>query len=1225
MNPQTLNQVEINVEVEVEQVIVANAPNIAIGDTQLLDPIFFESGDGETKLDRLFVNRSGENQMPLMYSTKLLDAIALSNLHKIMSDNIVNIKGIVDANKEKAVSEVISVAAAVAVAVDVPDEKVAVDVPDEKVTARPKKVKEVKVKKLTKAEEIIKESNKLKLNKSFITNISLMKVYAEQIIDKNNDNPTISSLEGMVRAVTTNIENKIMKFIILKSLIRRYIEMGDDNLIFFIFEFIMLMNDYKSMWVSSEEVAKATTGGKATGRNARKQVVKAIKVTDFEYPTLEEVTSDAFTERIKIAIQNTVAEGKRILESRNIDVIKYQMVDNYHRLKPLCFWDAQIRKLDPWQLDGVKLIDNKECVVVCAPTSSGKTVLSQYVVSHVADGPILFVVPNSILCNQVAASFARGGYSTACVTNEEEYNLTERTQVIVCTPYRAEEILCGLDKPLGYAVFDEIQQINGFEGECIERLIKTVNCPFLILSATIFEPEKFINYLNVITGRDVKLIKYNKRFIVQQKKLFDSETLIDLHPLACIDHKYIIEDQFKSGDLAMTARDVYTLGCDMHEFFPDFRNVKLHPNDYFEDKDISITVDMIEQYESHLKSILVRIAFANQDNDILTTFLQRYKINDSDIWKSEEKDFIPCIVKMFKAMKDQNLLPALVFMMNDIAVMNIFKLVVKYLEQIEYTYFPWYQNFMEKLHSNISAFKLAEVAERDSIAKGITSKGNKEDQINNIVNQRRTVFITAFINQIEAKYALERDNILLNPNLAQAEKDMLVEFLNKDFNYKYTIYELNQKTSRSVTLPEFNPYGPTSLFSFHKTLLSVQTMRSIRRNLRKFLNQTVDKSVADNMSYDNIFMLGLERGVIIYSEILPTSFKRVIQELILNGQAPVVMSDTSLAFGVNLPARTVVILGGKPDEDNHFEIIPVLEAQQMSGRSGRRGFETRGFVIYANIDYISIMRGTYARLVGKDTITPYTLLPAKIFSPIEDRYISNVIKYPLNVFSASEPWNEAEVIESMLAIYNESDLYKQSGYITLLLWYFRDETAIVPNLLILISELTKLTEYVHTSFRKRSDDDSDDDINDFKHYTDDHKMIFINEVPKQISYAIIELLFKVLDRTDDEEENEEPIIVSDLITKHPDFIQIMTSDIWAYRLNTSNNDIIDSVIQNRIVGADEGFELSAKIVIRVHKLIINTLRIYNLFASLGQNIIPNVLESSLIQLINFSNKIKSLN
>ena len=84
-------------------------------------------------------------------------------------------------------------------------------------------------------------------------------------------------------------------------------------------------------------------------------------------------------------------------------------------------------------------------------------------------------------------------------------------------------------------------------------------------------------------------------------------------------------------------------------------------------------------------------------------------------------------------------------------------------------------------------------------------------------------------------------------------------------------------------------------------------------------------------------MRGLRRGIGLYiNEVSSPSYRREVQRLASKGKLAVVVSDDSLAFGVNMPFRTCVFAG-----EMGGELTPLM-AQQMSGRAGRRGLDTQG-------------------------------------------------------------------------------------------------------------------------------------------------------------------------------------------------------------------------------------------------------------------------------------------
>jgi len=65
-----------------------------------------------------------------------------------------------------------------------------------------------------------------------------------------------------------------------------------------------------------------------------------------------------------------------------------------------------------------------------------------------------------------------------------------------------------------------------------------------------------------------------------------------------------------------------------------------------------------------------------------------------------------------------------------------------------------------------------------------------------------------------------------------------------------------------------------------------------------------------------------------------------------------------LCLGIDLPIRTSCIVGSNRNEFTNDDYL------QMSGRAGRRGYDTRGNIIFYNIDYKNLMRGELPEIVG---------------------------------------------------------------------------------------------------------------------------------------------------------------------------------------------------------------------------------------------------------------------
>merc|ERR1712070_239576 len=108
-------------------------------------------------------------------------------------------------------------------------------------------------------------------------------------------------------------------------------------------------------------------------------------------------------------------------------------------LSPLDPFDIKPNKLDDWQLDVFKKIENKENILICAPTSAGKTVCSTY--CSVLGNKTLFVVPSDELARQVAGIFRNiSGFNIKLVTNKEYFD-EGNYNVLIGTPKKLEEYI----------------------------------------------------------------------------------------------------------------------------------------------------------------------------------------------------------------------------------------------------------------------------------------------------------------------------------------------------------------------------------------------------------------------------------------------------------------------------------------------------------------------------------------------------------------------------------------------------------------------------------------------------------------------------------------------------------------------------------------------------------------------------------------------------------------
>ena len=90
--------------------------------------------------------------------------------------------------------------------------------------------------------------------------------------------------------------------------------------------------------------------------------------------------------------------------------------------------------------------------------------------------------------------------------------------------------------------------------------------------------------------------------------------------------------------------------------------------------------------------------------------------------------------------------------------------------------------------------------------------------------------------------------------------------------------------------------------------------------------------------YETTFMKGIQRGIGLYTHDMPSINQHIMRNLIMEKNIGLLIADDSLAYGVNLPIRTVIIF-----YDGTVSSQTIL---QQIGRAGRRGLDTQ--VYYYN-------------------------------------------------------------------------------------------------------------------------------------------------------------------------------------------------------------------------------------------------------------------------------------
>ncbi|GAA5888947.1 hypothetical protein JCM5296_002752 [Sporobolomyces johnsonii] len=86
----------------------------------------------------------------------------------------------------------------------------------------------------------------------------------------------------------------------------------------------------------------------------------------------------------------------------------------------------------------------------------------------------------------------------------------------------------------------------------------------------------------------------------------------------------------------------------------------------------------------------------------------------------------------------------------------------------------------------------------------------------------------------------------------------------------------------------------------------------------------------------------LESGIATHHAGMESNDRRLVERLFVEGQISIVCSTSTLAMGVNLPARMVIIRGTKGFNEGRSAEYTEMEIVQMLGRAGRPQFDTMG-------------------------------------------------------------------------------------------------------------------------------------------------------------------------------------------------------------------------------------------------------------------------------------------
>jgi len=692
---------------------------------------------------------------------------------------------------------------------------------------------------------------------------------------------------------------------------------------------------------SKKDSKKESKKDKKSSKKSKDEVKVEKVVLTVEAKTLKDLYKDGGDHRG--SYKDSLKYARKLMKGKD-NLISFQLTEMSDRLPPLSRYNRTF-KLEDWQCAILAAIDNRQSAVVCAPTSSGKTLLSTYT-CKIASGTVLFVLPSEVLVWQIAATYYQffKGNVTICTDQISFQETSGKAQVYIGTPLALEKALtkargcAGQEMTKGekefmvldggyhqfdYLVLDEVHTLNGPEGDALQRIIKCCNCPFLALSATIGNATQLQSWFQKVRNdhveamvidaqekpEEVILKEHFARFINLQRLIVtESEgkdgkkkyKLVKLHPVAAMTPERLANDPELIAALSMTPTDMIDIWRRIKSIFPaSALDKEDDPDNFFKSKvgeNNRITLNQTKDYEIRLKTRLTSLSKSHPD---LYENLRKSQLPPKVESKKDVSDMLYGVINQ---LKKNDLLPAVAFQLDTYGAFNMFKTLLETLEREQVTEYPDYRKDLIKL--------AREKAQMRKVAAG------KADRV----------------------------------NAAEAEEEAKAGFTD-DLN-------IQEDTTR--------PHDKYVLSHMGKRL-SYNEVEDIIADMKKS---------GEKVDIDHALIRGLRRGIAIYTnEVGFSCYRRQVQMLAQKGRLAVVFSDSALAYGVNMPFRSCIFCG------DMGETLTPLIAQQMQGRAGRRGMDVQGNIVYLGMEwsYIeNLMLGQISQVTGKNPRYPTMALQLAI-------------------------------------------------------------------------------------------------------------------------------------------------------------------------------------------------------------------------------------------------------
>jgi len=259
-------------------------------------------------------------------------------------------------------------------------------------------------------------------------------------------------------------------------------------------------------------------------------------------------------------------------------------------------------------------------------------------------------------------------------------------------------------------------------------------------------------------------------------------------------------------------------------------------------------------------------------------------------------------------------------------------------------------------------------------------------------------------------------------------------------DFKYAVQKLNHKEQLPAIIFVFSRKFSRNLQEYLSNEGPVLTTEKEQKEIEQIIKKyQSEKYIGSDINVD-----ALKNGYAIHNAGIMPAQKELIEELFQKKLTKVVISTETLAAGINMPAKTVVISSPyKPeDSDDYNDGMRTLtsnEFKQMSGRAGRRGIDDVGYVYTMPTDRATEQEFLSLEVLPPDSISSrynpdYAFISGFYEHNSDFKELANIYEKSFYANDDSSKWydskwNESKVSELINISRAKTNVLKKRGFV----------------------------------------------------------------------------------------------------------------------------------------------------------------------------------------------------